>query len=321
MILGEPRERSVLARASSETQHLSARTMQQASDGLPNEAAGPCDPSRSGWHDFRIRISRWRDNLRGPDWRPKEAGAREGSGRRLRLQETSWLAGVAMSNKVSDHYARDGARYTAERQSDPSHLGYQLNLEFFLPHLKQTDRVLDFGCGNGGMLRLLPAHVSGATGLEVNPHSRALASTGGLEVFGDIDQLPNSAFDVIISNHVLEHIRDVATTLERLRGKLHAGGRLLLKLPLDDWRATNQRAPSAADIDHHLHTWTPLLLGNTLKEAGFVVDECQVITSAWHPKLFPLARLGLGKPAFWAFAAVMKRRQIFARAHVAPTSR
>jgi SAM-dependent methyltransferase len=150
----------------------------------------------------------------------------------------------------------------------------------------------------------------------VNPHSRALASASGRPVYEAIEQLPDSEFDVVISNHVLEHIRDVPTTLERLRAKLRPGGRLLLKLPLDDWRSRNQRLPSSTDIDHHLHTWTPLLLGNTLKESGFVVDECRVITSAWHPRLFPLARIGLGKAAFWAFAAVMKRRQVFAVAHV-----
>jgi len=195
-------------------------------------------------------------------------------------------------------------------------MGYAINLSYFAPYLAARDRVLDFGCGNGGMLRLLSERVAHAEGLEVNPAARKLALEAGLTVHGSLDALPpGSLFDVVVSNHVLEHVRDASTTLEQVRELLPPTGKLLLKLPLDDWRASNQRRWAPNDIDHHLHTWTPRSLGNTLQEAGFAVDSCRVITSAWHPKLFPLARLGLQKPAFWAFAALMKRRQLFAVAH------
>src|SRR5262245_51681506 len=120
---------------------------------------------------------------------------------------------------VSSHYRGEaGARYTERYQSDPLHIGYQLNFEYFRPHLKSSDRVLDFGCGNGGMLRLLAKHVRSAEGLEVNPHSFELARGSGCVVYSDFDQLPpGPIYDAIVSNHVLEHVRDTTSTIERLR--------------------------------------------------------------------------------------------------------
>ena len=214
---------------------------------------------------------------------------------------------------VSDHYLGDaGVRYVEHHQSDPYSAGHQLNLEYFMPYLQPTDTVLDFGCGTGGMLHLLSEQVRNAEGLEVNPHAAESARTLGLTVYSSLSELPQGpVYDAVVSNHVLEHVRDASTTLERVRGSVKPGGLLLLKLPLEDWRARDQRRWFKDDIDHHLQTWTPRLIGNVLFEAGYEVEEARVVTSAWHPKLFPLARLGLGKLAFWAVAVLKKRRQLF----------
>lgn len=217
------------------------------------------------------------------------------------------------AQRVSSHYSGErGQQYTAERQHDSSQLGYSLNLQYFLPHLRSSDRVLDFGCGNGGMLRLLGQHVRQAEGLEVNPASAKKARSLGLTVYEQLSELPDGApYTAVVSNHVLEHVRDVPSTLEIVRKHMAPGGRLLLKLPLDDWRAPMQQRWSKSDVDHHLQTWTPRLIANVLYEAGFEVEDVKVVTSAWHPKLFPAAKLKLEKLAFWAFAALYKRRQLF----------
>jgi SAM-dependent methyltransferase len=220
--------------------------------------------------------------------------------------------------KVSEHYREEaGQRYVAHRQSDPLHIGHQLNFEYFRAYLKSTDVLLDFGCGNGGLLRIVAKHVRRADGLEVNPHAAAMARSSGLEVFGSLGDLPRKpTYDAVLSNHVLEHIRDVPGTLERLREAMKPGARLLLKLPINDWRARHERGWSKDDIDHHLQTWTPRLIGNVLYEAGFEVDDIKVIASAWHPRLFPLVKLGVGRLGFWALAVLLKRRQLFVIGHV-----
>jgi 2-polyprenyl-3-methyl-5-hydroxy-6-metoxy-1,4-benzoquinol methylase len=216
--------------------------------------------------------------------------------------------------KVSNHYAgRRGQKYVDEKQTDPFHPGYLIDFEYFKPYLDAKSVVLDFGCGNGGILRLIANHVARADGLEVNPAAAGKARGQGLTVFSSLTELPNEpTYDVIISNHVLEHVRDVCGTLERLRQSLQPAGIVVLKLPLDDARAAYQRKWTRNDSDHHLQTWTPRLLANVLFEAGFDVKQCRVITSAWHPKLFPLMKFGLGPFLFWLLAVARRRRQVFA---------
>jgi hypothetical protein len=80
---------------------------------------------------------------------------------------------------------------------------------------------------------------------------------------------------------------------------------------MEDWRSADSRKWCSDDIDHHLQTWTPKLIGNVMYESGFGVQDIRIITSAWHPKLFPLVRLGLGRLAFWVLSVAKKRRQLF----------
>lgn len=215
--------------------------------------------------------------------------------------------------QVSNHYkGTAGIRYVDMRQKDQSHIGYALDFGYFKPFLKRTDCVLDFGCGNGGMLRLVAQHVCRAEGVEVNASAAEIARSSGLTVYSSLEALPDGElYDVVVSNHVLEHIRDVTSTLEHIKRKIKRQGLLLLKLPMEDWRSADSKMWSSDDIDHHLQTWTPKLMGNVMYESGFEVKDIKIITSAWHPKLFPLVRLGLGSLAFWALAVAKRRRQLF----------
>ena len=216
--------------------------------------------------------------------------------------------------KISEHYGGErGRQYTALKQSDPTGPGYAVDFAYFRPYLKCSDVLLDFGCGNGGILRLAAQVVARAEGVEVNPASAQIARAQGLNVHSSVEALPTvPTFDIIMSNHVLEHVRDVCGTLERLRQCLKPGGRIVLKLPIDDARTSYQRAWTRDDSDHHLQTWTPRLFANVLFESGYEVRECRVITSAWHPKLFRFAKFGINPFLFWLLAVVKSRRQLFA---------
>jgi 2-polyprenyl-3-methyl-5-hydroxy-6-metoxy-1,4-benzoquinol methylase len=216
--------------------------------------------------------------------------------------------------KISDHYIGSrGKDYSAQKQSDPFGAGYAIDFAYFCPYLEGTDALLDFGCGNGGILRLAAKAVARAEGLEVNPTSASIARAQNLTIFSSLAELPEDRqYDVIISNQVLEHVRDVCATLEELRLHLKPDGCLIVKLPIDDAQAGYQRKWTRDDSDHHLQTWTPRLLANVLFESGYEVSECRVITSAWHSKLFPLMKIGLGAFAFRMLAFIKRRRQLFA---------
>ncbi|MFG0284555.1 MAG: class I SAM-dependent methyltransferase [Phycisphaerales bacterium JB039] len=218
-----------------------------------------------------------------------------------------------MGVETSQHYTgAAGVRYAAKRYSDVDRPVYDLNFRVFRPYINPGDRVLDFGCGNGGLLVRIRDHGADAEGLEVNAAAAAVAEGLGLHVYRQLEEVPAARYDVIVSNHVLEHVRDPSSTLEKLRAKLRPGGRLVMKLPIDDIRARRQRAWDREDIDHHLHTWTPRLIANTMFEAGFEVESCRVYAHALHDKLLPFHRTPLGPAVFKLFATVMHRRQLVA---------
>jgi SAM-dependent methyltransferase len=197
--------------------------------------------------------------------------------------------------------------------SDVNWLGYAIDANSFRPYMQQDDYLLDFGCGNGGMLRELSRHVKEAEGLEVNPASRALALATGLRIYSCLSELPGlPTYHKVVSNHVLEHVRDVYSTLLALRTNLREGGVLVAKLPIDDIRQRRQRRWVKDDPDHHLWTWTPRLFANVLIECGFDVSECRIISQAWHPRLFPFYRTALRSPLLWLLSVLRNRRQLLA---------
>lgn len=221
-------------------------------------------------------------------------------------------------DKVSKHYKGEAAaRYVSMRQSNPESIGYALNVEYFAPYIRPGDSVLDFGCGNGGMIPHLIKLAKHVVGLEVSPEARSIAEKTGVRIVAGLDDLnENDVFDVIVSNHVLEHVPNVVEVLTKLRKHIKPGGLFVTKLPYDDIRCSHQCSWSKDDVDHHLQTWSPRLFANVLYESGYEVKDIHMITSAWHPKLFPLTKIGLHRFAFWIFAILKARRQLFAAAVV-----
>jgi SAM-dependent methyltransferase len=219
-----------------------------------------------------------------------------------------------LPDAVSAHYlGEQGQVYECLVHPDINDPRYEYDFSYFKPFIRKTDSVLDFGCSNGGILKYARLAAGKAEGLEVNEYAANLARGLGFTVYPDLVSLPSGPeFDVIYSNHVLEHVRDVAMTLERLRVSLKQGGLILLKLPMDDWRAPDQKTWSREDINHHLYAWTPLSIGNLLMETGYQVEKIRIVTRTHHPKLEIFMKLNLHHLAFWALAVYRSRRQLFA---------
>jgi SAM-dependent methyltransferase len=152
----------------------------------------------------------------------------------------------------------------------------ELVRERFQQHVKPTDVVIDFGCGGGWLLEMLNAATK--IGIEVNESARSEAIRRSIHTVVSAEQLPAQSADLVISNHVLEHTLSPFEELRGLRRLLKPTGKLVLWLPFNDWRVERTEV---IDREHHLYTWTPYLLRNLLREAGFQVDECRVVTRFW----------------------------------------
>ena len=90
-------------------------------------------------------------------------------------------------------------------------------------------RVLDVGCGTGGLLRALLADgYKDVWGLELSPYAAKLAarSAGAKVLTGDLldADLPLGSFDVINATEVIEHLRDPRASFRRIKSLLAPDG-------------------------------------------------------------------------------------------------
>jgi SAM-dependent methyltransferase len=99
-------------------------------------------------------------------------------------------------------------------------------------------RGLDLGCGDGRLTRLLLGHIGprSMVGLDPDPLEAALAVEEGLyervhTAFGDRIPEPDSTFDWVFSNSVLEHIPNLAPVLTEVARLLRADGRFVFTVP------------------------------------------------------------------------------------------
>gem|GEM_PF-2409393 len=100
-----------------------------------------------------------------------------------------------------------------------------------LPH--GDCRLLDVGCGNGKWLLLHQQIGWQADGVEPAPTACAEAQRLGLNVYhGTLADVPaDRRYDVIVFNHVLEHLTDPVANLRAAAQRLAPGGRIEARTP------------------------------------------------------------------------------------------
>lgn len=125
-----------------------------------------------------------------------------------------FAAGAALQDKL----AVKREKYARERDL----------LAPLLPPAGTPRRTLDFGAGQGAWLDVLADDGWETWGIEPGPAQRELAARRHRMV----DELPaGEHFDLVVVNHVLEHLRDPLAVLRALAGALTPEGRLFVSVP------------------------------------------------------------------------------------------
>jgi SAM-dependent methyltransferase len=185
--------------------------------------------------------------------------------------------------ETPEHY---NAAYFAWQQS-VGETGAALEKWKFSPFLSPSDSVLEFGCGGAYLLCALTCRER--WGIDINPAAR-LEAQKSVNAVRTVNDLPEEMrFDKIISNHALEHVETPITELRALRERLSPQGRLIFVVPSETWRMHKHFDP--LNKNQHLHTWTPLLLGNLLVRAGFRVERTELLCNRWPPRATFLMRI------------------------------
>jgi len=197
--------------------------------------------------------------------------------------------------------------------------------------------LLDLGCGDGLIAKVLLGHDSVDVGLDPWLEQLAKASRSGVYRHvqqGDGHALPyaDGTFQTVFSNSVLEHIPDVMPVVQEagrvLRDPLggRPGGRFIFTVPSDAFRqllyvyqkrmaagdaAGAERYATEVDIwlaHHHYHSpqeWAQLLstAGMVLEEARYYVPE--PVEQLWERMN---ARFGVGRRSLWGLLASPRLR-------------
>jgi SAM-dependent methyltransferase len=150
---------------------------------------------------------------------------------------------------------------------------------------RRPPRILDAGCGTGGLTRRLAA-CGPVVGLDLSPVALELAATPrGLSlVRGDVASLPfrDAAFDAVVAADVLYHraVTDDRAALAELARVCRPGGVVVLNLPAHDWL----RGAHDAQV-HTARRYGRRRVRGLAAAAGLAVERL-----AWfNCALFPLA--------------------------------
>jgi SAM-dependent methyltransferase len=155
----------------------------------------------------------------------------------------------------------------------------------FAPY-RQTNKLLDIGCGAGGLLEAARKHGWQAQGLDVSSHAAKHVRELGFEVFeGELGDAayPAAQFDVVTAAELLEHIFEPRALLREVARILRPGGLF--------WTTT----PHARGISgrmlglkwrciwppEHLQLFSIRGLSALLREAGF--RDIHVNTTGGNP--------------------------------------
>lgn len=148
-------------------------------------------------------------------------------------------------------------------------------------------RILDAGCGTGGMTKYLTRFGS-SFGVDIAPEALAGGQQRQLTTLARacVEQLPfaSSSFDLVVSFDVLYHqavVNDVAALAEFHR-VLRPGGLLMVRVPAYDWLRGVHDV-----VVHTRHRYSRAELVDKLVATGFVPRKATYVNSL----LFPVAAL------------------------------
>ena len=105
----------------------------------------------------------------------------------------------------------------------------QRRYHFCIPVI--TDKhLMDFGCGNGGFLKLAKGRARSVLGVDLEKALSVHFNNEGIPFVHSLSEVEDR-FDVITLFHVLEHLPDPAQTLLELRRFLNPGGQIVIEVP------------------------------------------------------------------------------------------
>jgi SAM-dependent methyltransferase len=147
--------------------------------------------------------------------------------------------------------------------------------DWLAQHVETGTRVLDIGCGNGGLLQALRERgFNSLAGMDPSANCVARLGTMGFRAWrGWLGDLPpaQEKFDLIILSHVLEHLLDPRPALASLHALLTESGRVYVETPDAARYADFPSVPFYYFDSEHINHFDRAALENLARTSGFHV--------------------------------------------------
>lgn len=164
--------------------------------------------------------------------------------------------------------------------------------------LRPTDRVVDFGCGEGAFLRMAKPLVRQAVGVDRNPDAIERLCEAGLTgeetSCSDFAQRHPEGFDVACAFHTLEHVAEISEFMTAVVGCVRPGGRVFLSVP-NRRRFARENGEPLDCPPHHVSRWDPVQWLELARQFGLDLREVRFQEPGLsHVKLLYRQRLDRG---------------------------
>lgn len=171
---------------------------------------------------------------------------------------------------LNSYYNKLSSRFgSIHKAVAENHLHNKLLFDVYVDEVMSVSEkgasVLEIGCYDGELLRRLRNVGYKCTGIEVNRELSALAKLSGVDIINaNIGNIKTSKkFDIVVSNAVLEHMRDPFLFMRSVSTLLRDGGSLIVSVPDSD---TN------FSVSYPAHLWH-----FTVKSMDTFMDKCGFI--------------------------------------------
>jgi len=189
-----------------------------------------------------------------------------GTASKTTLDYEEWYHTERHNTHFNDDYYNSRAKIALTKFFD----GFDIN-----------SRVLDFGCGLGQNIYYLP----NAMGYDISKFGVEFCKKKNINATNAIHEVPDEAFDIVISTHVLEHHPHPKEMLHQIYSKLKKGASLILVIPHE----VHGIPKYELDLNQHLFTWNFQAINNLLITTGFKVVKNKYVRGAGYNKLLKLS--------------------------------
>jgi 2-polyprenyl-3-methyl-5-hydroxy-6-metoxy-1,4-benzoquinol methylase len=142
-----------------------------------------------------------------------------------------------------------------------------------IPSSHSGGRLLDVGSGVGLLVGLAAARFTKAVGIDRAPAAGRVARRHGIDVrTGELADVAERDFDVVVMMHVLEHVDDPVSFVAEASAHLRSGGILVINVPISDGLMPRllKRRWYGFQPTQHVHQFTRRALTKVAVQAGLV---------------------------------------------------